>query len=180
MNLSHKAAFLDRDGVINVDRGYVSKWEDFYFLPGAIEGMQLLQSAGYKLVVITNQSGIARGYYTEADYQELTQMYTSYLLQQGVILSGIYHCPHHPDYPTINHPKRCKCRKPQPGLILYAQRMHKIDLLRSVLFGDRISDIEAARAAGISSSYLVSGNLNNFNNSLLDCASRHIQLESPI
>jgi len=91
-----KAAFLDRDGVINKDKAYVHRWEDFEFVPGAVEGMRRLQQAGYALVVVTNQSGLARGYYTEAQYQALTTALREELSRQGVQLDGVYHCPHHP------------------------------------------------------------------------------------
>jgi D-glycero-D-manno-heptose 1,7-bisphosphate phosphatase len=174
----YKAAFLDRDGVINVDHGYVSQWVDFEFLPGAIEGMSALQNAGHKLIIITNQSGIARGYFTEIDYLRLTNAYTNFLAQQGVIISGVYHCPHHPDYPTIDQPAPCNCRKPRPGLIFYAQKTHQIDLSRSVLFGDRQSDIEAGFAAGITSTYLVARIPSSINTNFLDLVYHYLQSQS--
>ncbi len=91
-----KAAFLDRDGVINKDKAYVHRWEDFEFVPGAVEGMRRLQQAGYALMVVTNQSGLALGYYTEDQYQTLTSRLRQELAAQGVTLSGVYHCPHQP------------------------------------------------------------------------------------
>ena len=151
----HKAAFLDRDGVINVDYGYVSRWEDFEFLPGAIEGMRLLQDAGYKLVIITNQSGIARGYFGEGDYQELTAAYDDFLSRQGVTLSGIYHCPHHPDYPAVDQPSPCNCRKPAPGLLLQAINELKINPRESALFGDSARDLQAGDKASVGKLYLI-------------------------
>ena len=150
-----KAAFLDRDGVINLDRAYVHRWEDFEFVPGAIEGMRRLQAAGYALVIVTNQSGLARGYYTEAQYQALTQSLLNELKQQGVQVEGVYHCPHHPKGTVPELARDCDCRKPEPGLVLQAATELGLSLPDSILVGDKPSDIEAARAAGVGRAYLV-------------------------
>ena len=152
---SRKAAFLDRDGVINVDFGYVSCWEDFEFIPGAIDGMRMLQDLGYLLVVITNQSGIARGYFNVDDYQKLTNHFQMYLSKCGVQLTGIYHCPHHPRFLRSEDPNPCNCRKPAPGLILQAQNDFMISLSQSILVGDQRSDIEAGSAAGVGTCFLI-------------------------
>ncbi len=154
--LGRKAAFLDRDGVINVDKGYVSRWEDFEFLPGAIKGMKLLQDAGFLLVVITNQSGIARGYFSEDDYKLLTRKYSSYLSAKGVLITSVYHCPHHPGYSeSPNCTFTCNCRKPKPGLIHKASLRHGLSLYDSVMIGDKVSDMQAANAAGIPRRFLL-------------------------
>lgn len=150
-----KAAFLDRDGVINRDRAYVHRWEDFEFMPGAIEGMRQLQQAGYALVVVTNQSGLARGYYSEDQYQALSQAMREALAGQGVTLAGIYHCPHHPTGVVAPLAVACDCRKPAPGLLLRAAQELQLSLADSLLIGDKASDIEAARAAGVGRAYLV-------------------------
>lgn len=150
-----KAAFLDRDGVINQDRAYVHRWEDFEFVPGAIDGMRLLQDAGYALVVVTNQSGLARGYYSEAQYQTLTTALREHLVSQGVTLAGVYHCPHHPKGTLPELAIDCDCRKPAPGMLLKAARELGLSLHDSLLIGDKPSDIEAARAAGIGRAYRV-------------------------
>lgn len=149
------AAFLDRDGVINVERGYVHRVEDFELLGGAIEGARLLHEAGYALVVITNQAGIARGLYTEAQYQVLTSHLQGLFSAQGLPLAGVYHCPHHPDARVAAYRRDCNCRKPAPGLLLQAARELGLDLARSVLVGDKASDIGAARAAGLARAVLV-------------------------
>jgi len=154
-----KAAFLDRDGVINKDKAYVHRWEDFEFVPGAIEGMRALQAAGYALVVVTNQSGLARGYYTEAQYQQLTAALKDELARQGVLLDGVYHCPHHPQGSVAHLATDCNCRKPAPGMILQAAQELKLSLADSLLVGDKPGDIQAARAARVGHAYLVdSGN----------------------
>lgn len=154
-----KAAFLDRDGVINKDKAYVHRWEDFEFLPGAIEGMKRLQDAGFVLVIVTNQSGIARGYYTEVEYQRLTDALRQHLTSHGVRLAGVYHCPHHPKGIVPNLNINCDCRKPAPGLLTQAARELRLSLPDSILIGDKSSDIEAARAAGVGRAYFVeSGN----------------------
>lgn len=150
-----KAAFLDRDGVINRDRAYVHRWEDFELMPGAIEGMRRLHTAGYALVIVTNQSGIARGYYSQAQYQQLTDTLRTELARQGVPVEGVYHCPHHPSGSVTGLNIDCDCRKPAPGLILRAARELGLSLPDSLLIGDKPSDIEAARAAGIGRAYSV-------------------------
>lgn len=151
-----KAAFLDRDGVINKDKAYVSRWEDFELVPGAIQGMRLIQDAGYALVVVTNQSGLARGYYSEAQYQALTRQMLTTLKQAGVKLAGVYHCPHHASGVVPELSISCDCRKPAPGLLVQAARELNLSLQDSVLIGDKPSDIQASRAAGLAKAYGVS------------------------
>jgi D-glycero-D-manno-heptose 1,7-bisphosphate phosphatase len=144
-----KAAFIDRDGVINVDSGYVGRWEDFRFAPDAVAMLQRLADEGYLLVVITNQSGIARGYFSEADYELLTDRYREALAAQGIRIAAVYHCPHHPQGTVAQFTRSCDCRKPAPGMILRAIRELGIDPAASILIGDSERDIEAGRAAGV-------------------------------
>jgi len=125
------AVFLDRDGVLNEDRGYVHRWEDFSFLPGAIDALRQLQQQGYLLVVITNQSAVARGLCSEADVLALHERMCAFLREQGIELAGIYYCPHHPQGSVSDYAIVCSCRKPEPGMILRAAREHGIDLSRS-------------------------------------------------
>lgn len=144
------AVFLDRDGVINVDHGYVSTWERFEFLPGVPDALRALQDAGYLLIVVSNQSGIGRGYYCEADVESLNQAVAQHLGSTvGVKLSEFYHCPHHPTEAEGEFRRQCDCRKPAPGMIRQAVLDHGIDLKTSLLVGDKDSDIEAGRAAGV-------------------------------
>lgn len=150
-----RAAFLDRDGVINVEHGYVHTWEDFEFVPGSVDAMRRLHEAGYALVVITNQSGLARGLYTEAQYQQLTTTLREHLSRQGVPLAAVYHCPHHPKGTVAALAVDCDCRKPAPGMLLRAARELDLSLADSVLVGDKGSDAEAGRAAGVGRVMLV-------------------------
>jgi D-glycero-D-manno-heptose 1,7-bisphosphate phosphatase len=144
-----KAAFLDRDGVINRDHGYVYRWEDFEFVPGAVEAMRRLQDAGYALVIVTNQSGIARGMYGEADFHAMSAQMCEYLAARGVHLAVIEYCPHHPQGEVAAYAHACDCRKPEPGMIVRAARALQLDLAASLLFGDKLSDLEAAQNAGV-------------------------------
>ena len=143
------AAFLDRDGVLNEDLGYVVRREDFHWLPGAMQALQRLQQAGYALVVVTNQSGVARGLYTLADVHALHADMQQELSAHGVTLTAVYVCPHHPDGVVGAYRQHCDCRKPRPGMILQALREQGLDPARSVLFGDKASDVEAGRAGGL-------------------------------
>jgi D-glycero-D-manno-heptose 1,7-bisphosphate phosphatase len=150
-----RAAFLDRDGVINFDRAYVYRWQDFEFIPGAVEAMARLCTAGYRLIVVTNQSGISRGYFDEAQFQELTQRMLTALLERGVVVDAVYHCPHHPEGIIAPLAFECDCRKPLPGMILRAASEHGLSLRDSILVGDKPSDIQAARAAGVGRAFVV-------------------------
>lgn len=149
--MSQKALFLDRDGVINVEKNYLHKIKDFEFIDGIFELCLFFQKFGYKIFVVTNQSGIARGYYSEADFQTLTQWMVKAFAKEGITISEVYHCPHHPD---ISGP--CSCRKPKPGMIHDAVKAFNIDTVGSVLVGDKERDIESAIAAGVSYTYLYS------------------------
>ena len=137
-----RAVFLDRDGVINEDLGYVSRIGDFRLLDSVVESLQALQENGFALVVITNQSGIGRGFYTEADYEALTSAYMERLSAAGVILTAVLHCPHQPA-------DNCHCRKPRPGMLVEAARCWNLDLHSSYLVGDKQSDIDAGMTAGL-------------------------------
>lgn len=150
-----RAAFIDRDGVINEERRYVHRVEDFALLPGALQGLLQLQRAGYLLVVVTNQAGIARGYYTAAQYDALTDHMLRLTRAAGVDIASVYHCPHHPQAAVDAYRLACDCRKPAPGMLLAAARDFGLDLPRSLMIGDKRSDIEAGRAAGVGRCILV-------------------------
>ncbi|EKE75354.1 D-glycero-beta-D-manno-heptose 1,7-bisphosphate 7-phosphatase [Gallaecimonas xiamenensis] len=149
------AVFLDRDGVINVDHGYVSAIDDFEFVDGVFEACRAFKSMGYLVVVITNQSGIARGMYSEEDFQVLTQWMDWNFDDKGVLLDGVYYCPHHAEKGQGKYKVDCDCRKPKPGMLLEAQKDLAIDLARSVFVGDKADDMRAAKAAGLGAALLV-------------------------
>lgn len=153
--MSTAAIFLDRDGVINQDTGYVSNRDNFVFIDGVIGAMKQLKQKGYKLVVVTNQSGIARGLFSEADFIRLTEWMDWSLADQDVDLDGIYFCPHHPTEGSGPNTKECQCRKPAPGMFLEAIADLEIDASVSYMVGDKVSDLQAAQAAGVSHLVLV-------------------------
>lgn len=144
----NKAVFLDRDGVINVEKGYLHRIEDFEFLPGVPQALLRLKEAGFLLIVVTNQSGVARGFYPLEAVHELHRYLQGELAAAGVAIDGFYICPHHPDHGPENQPQDCSCRKPLPGLIEQALDDFQIDPSGSYLVGDKLSDIEAGKAAG--------------------------------
>jgi len=137
----HKAVFLDRDGTIARDVPYCSRPEDFELLPGAAEGIKLLNEHGFKVVVITNQSGIARGYFTEETLAKIHKKMQKELAKYGAHVDAIYYCPHHPD-------DNCECRKPKPKMVLQAALDLDINLSQSYVVGDSEMDLELARQAG--------------------------------
>tara|TARA_B100000787_G_scaffold147049_1_gene117873 strand:- start:4608 stop:5138 length:531 start_codon:yes stop_codon:yes gene_type:complete len=150
----HRAIFLDRDGVINEDSGYLYKWEDFKFLPGVIDALKMFSFDDFLLIIVTNQSGISRGLYSEADFKALCKEMCGFLKTHGVYIKDIYFCPHMPFHEDEkNH---CQCRKPLPGLILQAADKYNIDLNLSVMVGDKKTDILSGKAAGVGLNVLIS------------------------
>ncbi|MDR1535377.1 MAG: D-glycero-beta-D-manno-heptose 1,7-bisphosphate 7-phosphatase [Planctomycetota bacterium] len=137
------AVFLDRDGVLNVEKGYLHRWEDWEWIPGAPPALAELSRAGFKLVVATNQAGVAKGYYGEDAVRRLHDRVNRDLRERtGTLIDAFYHCPHHPDFGPP-----CACRKPRPGLLLRAAEELGLDLPASWMVGDKLSDLEAGRAA---------------------------------
>ena len=145
----NKALFLDRDGVINEDTGYVYLPEDFRFIDGIFELCRTAQELGYHVIVITNQAGIARGYYTQEDFRRLNEWMLMEFKNQGAAITAVYYCPYHPEHGIGEYKQDSYDRKPNPGMILRAGDEYSIDLSRSVLIGDKDSDIEAGRRAGV-------------------------------
>ncbi|WOH37866.1 D-glycero-beta-D-manno-heptose 1,7-bisphosphate 7-phosphatase [Thalassotalea fonticola] len=153
----NRALFLDRDGIINVDHGYVYKPEEFEFVDGIFDVCRHAQDLGLQLIVITNQSGIARGKYTEEQFLTLTDWMKKEFLKERIIITDVFFCPHHPTKGLDAYKLACKCRKPEPGMIFKAAQKHKIDLKQSIFIGDKVSDIKAAENAGVHNRILVSG-----------------------
>lgn len=145
---TNRAVFIDRDGVINHDYGYVFKWTDFKFIDRSIDAMRLLYNNGFLLFIITNQSGISRGFYSESDLWALNKDMCAFLSRNGVKIQQIYYCSHMPE-------DKCICRKPSPELILRAQKDHRVDLRHSYMIGDKMSDIGAGLNAGVGSLILI-------------------------
>jgi len=143
-----KTIFLDRDGVINKEINYLHKIGDFEFIDGVFETCQYLISLNYKIIIITNQSGISRGYYTVNDFQIITNWMITQFKKNAVNILDVFHCPHLPD-------SNCNCRKPKPGMLLEAKYKHNIDMQNSWLIGDREVDIIAANSSGITNTILV-------------------------
>ena len=157
------ALFLDRDGVLNEDQGYVHRWEDFRWIPGAREAVTAFNRAGWLVIVVTNQSGVGRGYYTEADMHALHKRMGEDLAAVGGHIDAFYHAPDHPDakLETYRHPDPPD-RKPNPGMILRALQEWPIEREASLLIGDKPSDLEAALRAGIRGVLFEGGDLKQF------------------
>jgi D-glycero-D-manno-heptose 1,7-bisphosphate phosphatase len=151
------ALFLDRDGVINREVGYLHRQEDIRWVEGIVSLCQTAQSLGYRLVVVTNQSGIARGMYTEEDFAALMTWMRGEFARDGITLDAVYHCPFHPEHGVGAYRREHADRKPSPGMLLRAAADLGLDLGRSVLVGDRCSDIAAASSAGLREAFLLNG-----------------------
>ena len=149
--MKRPALFLDRDGVINVDHGYVHRPDQFEFIDGIFDLCRRARDLGYLIVVVTNQAGIGRGYYTEQAFHELTEWMKQRFRDEGIDIAAVYFCPHHAEHGVGMYRSECEWRKPNPGMLLAAAREHGIDLSVSVLVGDKVSDIEAGRRAGLNS-----------------------------
>jgi D-glycero-D-manno-heptose 1,7-bisphosphate phosphatase len=151
-----KAVFLDRDGVINEERGYVHTPDQFVLIPRVVDAIRRLRSAGFKVVVVTNQSGVARGFFNIAAVDRLHLHLQSLLAAEGQQVDKIYYCPHHCEGTITAYSVKCDCRKPMPGLLLRAALELNLDLRLCYLIGDKLSDIQAGRRAGVKKVFLVS------------------------
>lgn len=150
-----KVAFLDRDGVINKEVNYLHKIEDFEYTENCIEGLKKIRDLGYEIIIVTNQAGIARGYYTEQQYQQLTDWYLADLIKHGIAILDVFHCPHHPEGNVPEYAISCDCRKPKSGMFEQARSKYDIDMGNSLMIGDKESDLLAAQKTGIKKLILV-------------------------
>jgi D-glycero-D-manno-heptose 1,7-bisphosphate phosphatase len=155
--MAMRGLFLDRDGVINQEVGYLSTAAEVVFVEGIFSLARTAQSLGYRLIVVTNQAGIARGYYTEEAYQELMAWMRGEFRREGVELDAVYHCPFHPEHGIGEYKRDHEDRKPGTGMLRRGARELGLDLSRSVMVGDRCTDIAAANAAGLRLAFLISG-----------------------
>ena len=146
---ANRALFLDRDGVINHDAGYTSTIDNFHFIDGIFDLCRTAKQSGYLLIVVTNQAGIGRGYYSEKDFHTLTKWMYERFEAEGAPLTDVYYCPYHPECGIGSYKKDSFDRKPNPGMLLRAAKMHGLDLNRSIMIGDKDSDIQAAKKVGV-------------------------------
>ncbi len=160
--MSVKAVFLDRDGVLNVDKDYLYRIEDLEWIPGAKAAVAYLTELGYKIFVVTNQSGIARGYYKIKDMKKLHQHMQRAVAAAGGKITKFYYCPHHVEGTVPEYSIECDCRKPKPGMLLRAIQEYDINVHQSFLIGDKPSDIAAANKAGVRGYLFVGGDLLEF------------------
>jgi len=144
----NRAVFLDRDGTINVEREFLHRPEEFQFIPGAAQAIRLLNDAGFRVIVVTNQSGIARGYYDEAAVNRLHRYMDGELIRFGASIDAYYFCPHHPEYGVDDNRKACGCRKPLAGMLLQAAADFSLDISTSFIIGDKLADVQAGLNAG--------------------------------
>jgi D-glycero-D-manno-heptose 1,7-bisphosphate phosphatase len=144
-----RALFLDRDGVINVDHGYVHTVEQFEFINGIFDLVAAANRLGYLVIIVTNQAGIARGYYSVAQFQDLTNWMKSRFVENGSIIDAVYYCPHHPEHGSGEYRIECGCRKPFPGMLLNAKYEFDLDMKKSIIVGDKETDIAAGVSANV-------------------------------
>lgn len=147
--MTHAAVFLDRDGTLVEEAGYIDRLERLRLFPWSLDAVRLLHRAGFRLIVVTNQAGVARGYFDEDFVRRAHEHLADQIRAAGGAVSGFYHCPHHPDAQVPQYRRACDCRKPAPGMFLQAARDHDLDLSRSYAIGDRWQDVQAAQNAGV-------------------------------
>ncbi|OUU26483.1 MAG: hypothetical protein CBB97_07860 [Candidatus Endolissoclinum sp. TMED37] len=174
-----KALFLDRDGVINHDYGHVHTWDKFDFIDGSLDALYALSNLKIKIIIVTNQAGIAKGYYTERLLHKLHKKLDIFFNEKNIFIEDYFYCPHHEEGIIPKYKICCNCRKPKSGMFFKARKKYKLDLSECIMIGDKISDIIAAQSAGIKKNFLVNNHANdafNFSNknytkkkNLLDC-----------
>jgi D-glycero-D-manno-heptose 1,7-bisphosphate phosphatase len=155
-----RALFLDRDGVVNVEVGYLHRAEEVQFMDGIFSLCRTAMNLDYRLIVVTNQAGIARGYYTEQDFQELMEWMQTRLLAEGIVLDAVYHCPFHPEHGVGDYKRDHEDRKPGTGMLRRGAQAFGLDLAQCVMVGDRCTDIAAANAGGLRQAFLITGTEN--------------------
>jgi D-glycero-D-manno-heptose 1,7-bisphosphate phosphatase len=170
--MSERALFLDRDGVVNEEIGYLHRVEEVRFVDGIFSLGRTAMRLGYKLIVVTNQAGIARGYYTEEDFETLMAWMRAALRAEGVELDAVYHCPFHPEHGVGRYKREHEDRKPGTGMLRRGVREFGVELSESVMVGDRCSDIAAANAAGLRQAFLIRGTEGN------GCAGEYMEVGS--
>lgn len=161
------AVFLDRDGVLNVDSGYVHRIEDFVWVDGALDAIRQFNALGYWVFVVTNQSGVARGYYDEAAIDRLHRWMVDEAARAGARIDDFRYCPHHPEGSVADYARACACRKPAAGMLLDLMAAWPVDREHSLMIGDKESDMDAARRAGITGHRFGGGDLGRFVGALL-------------
>lgn len=144
-----RVIFLDRDGTLNEEVNYLHRKEDLKILDGVPEALHMLKERGYKLVVVTNQAGVARGYYSEEDVAELHRYMNTLLARDGAEIDYYFYCPHHPEYGIGEYKKNCHCRKPETGMFEMAEQVFEVDKENSWMIGDKLIDVEAGRNYGV-------------------------------
>lgn len=144
-----RVIFLDRDGTLNEEVSYLHRKEDMRILPGVPEAIRMLREHGYRIVVITNQAGVARGYYSEGDVQELHAYMNGVLERQGAKIDAFFYCPHHPEHGIGEYKKACHCRKPETGMFEQAEREFTVDKTHSWMIGDKLIDVQAGKNYGV-------------------------------
>ena len=153
----NKAVLLDRDGIVNVDGGYIYRPEQFHFMPGILAFCRAARAKGYLLIIVTNQSGIAQGYYTEEDFIRFNEWMCAKFEENAIPIERVYYCPYHPEKGIGKYKVDSSDRKPNPGMILKAQKDFDIDLQNSLMLGDKDDDMEAGRRAGVNRLLLLPG-----------------------
>jgi len=173
------ALFLDRDGVINIDKGYVHQAAECEFVEGIFDLVKRANALGYKVIVVTNQAGIARGYYTEAQFLDFSDWMKNEFSRNQAHIDEIYFCPHHPVHGLGQYHIECDCRKPAPGMFLKAQAAFNIDMQASVMVGDNISDLKAAISAKVGHSNLfISNSIDRTITEIEQVQAKKLQIES--
>lgn len=171
----NRALFLDRDGIINIEKNYVHEISDFEFVEGIFETLRYFQDRGYLIIIITNQAGIGRGYYTEEDFNVLNEWMIKQFEDNSILLTKVYYCPYHPEHGIGYYKQDSFYRKPNPGMILEAQKEFNIDLSSSIVVGDNDTDIMAGVNAGVKFNILVKAELQNNFTTEANCIVKNIR-----